>query len=168
MHFSIFFLFSVPFPTFLLTGGSFLLPFPTNLGWNAHFQYSFGDYPPCHCMGGAPCSSAQSSGEPPHPPPGALGSRRPPQVMLTLAVCLPPGHRGGCRGLRHPRRGHRSERGQHRLGPALLGHVLLDLSGREYAGRCPWGWPASELSFGLSGRVAVGGPGAPWLFGTKE
>ena len=28
--------------------------------------------------GGAPCSSAQSSREPPHPPPGALGSHPPP------------------------------------------------------------------------------------------
>ena len=118
--------------------------------------------------GGHPAPRPRARGSLPTRLLGPWGAAAPPQVMLTLAVCLPPGHRGGCRGLRHPRRGHRSERGQHRLGPALLGHVLLDLSGREYAGRCPWGWPASELSFGLSGRVAVGGPGAPWLFGTKE
>lgn len=71
---------------------------------------------------------------------------------------LPPGHRGDRRCLRHPWRGHRSERGWRHLRPAPFGDVLLDLSGREYTlgGPHQCGRPLSSV-LGQSGWKAAGG-----------
>lgn len=117
--------------------------------------------------GGHPAPQPRARRSLPTRLPGALGSRPTPWEMLTLDVCLPPGHRGDCRGLRHPRRGHCSERGRRRLGPAPLGYVLLDLSGREYTGGARGGGQPLSSASGVR-QDRSGRAGAPGLFGTRE
>lgn len=117
--------------------------------------------------GGTLLLSPELAGASPPASPGPWGAAPPPGVMLTLAVCRPPGHRGDCRGLRHPRRGHCSERGRRRLGPAPLCYVLLDLSGREYTGGARGGGQPPSSASGVR-QDRSGGAGAPGLFETRE
>lgn len=117
--------------------------------------------------GGTLLLSPELAGASPPASRGPWGAAPPPWEMLTLDVCLPPGHRGDCRGLRHPRRGHCSERGRRRLGPAPLGYVLLDLSGREYTGGARGGGQPLSSASGVR-QDRSGRAGAPGLFGTRE
>ena len=117
--------------------------------------------------GGTLVLSPELSGASPPASPGPWGAAPPPGVMLTLAVCPPPGHRGDCRGLRHPRRGHCSERGRRHLGPAPLSYILLDLSGREYTGGAHGGGQPLSSASGVR-QDCSGRAGAPGLFETRE
>lgn len=117
--------------------------------------------------GGTLLLSPELAGASPPASRGPWGAAPPPWVMLTLAVCPPPGHRGDCRGLCHPRRGHCSERGRGHLGPAPLGYVLLDLSGRECTGGARGGGQPLSSASGV-GQDHSGRAGAPGLFETRE